>query len=150
VGAGYAAAQSPTSALSSQTASADKLDQTDGRDYHYGVAPQALANLRLIAGRRAALDLTAREYFISTVGGFGTGQRDLIFVGDASLAIRILSKARARSHLSTCPPQLGPSHGSHAGAVDRRRLLHVARVGRLRHGAVGVFWQTYFAGGEGW
>jgi hypothetical protein len=89
VGAGYAAAQPPTSALSSQTASADKPDQTDGRDYHYGVAPQALANLRLIAGRRAALDVTAREYFISTVGGFGTGQRDLIFVGDTSLAIRL-------------------------------------------------------------
>ena len=89
VGAGYAAAQSPTSALSSQIASAYKPDQTDGRDYHYGVAPQALANLRLIAGRRAALDVTAREYFISAVGGFGTGQRDLIFVGDTSLAIRI-------------------------------------------------------------
>ena len=36
------------------------------RNDHYGVAPQALANLRLIAGRRAALDLTAREYYIST------------------------------------------------------------------------------------
>ena len=75
VGGGYAAAHS--------------VDQTDGRDYHYGVAPQALANLRLIAGRRAALDLTAREYFVSAVGGFGTGQRDLIFVGDASLAVRL-------------------------------------------------------------
>ncbi len=87
MGAGYAAAQA-ASALSSQTASAGKPDQTDARDYHYGVAPQALANLRLIAGRRAALDVTAREYFISTVGGFGTGERDLIFVGDTSLAIR--------------------------------------------------------------
>jgi hypothetical protein len=75
VGGGYAAAQS--------------LDQTDGRDYHYGIAPQALADLRLIAGRRAALDLTAREYFISAVGGFGSGRRELIFVGDTSLAIRI-------------------------------------------------------------
>ena len=64
-------------------------DSERRRDYHYGVAPQALANLRLIAGRRAALDVTAREYFISAVGGFGTGQRDLIFVGDTSLAIRI-------------------------------------------------------------
>ena len=45
--------------------------------------------MRLIAGRRAALDLTAREYFVSAVGSFGTGQRDLIFVGDTSLAIRI-------------------------------------------------------------
>ena len=64
--------------------------QTD--DFHYGVAPQALANLRLIAGRRAALDLTAREYFVSGVGGFGTGQRDLIFVGDAWLAVRVYRK----------------------------------------------------------
>jgi Domain of unknown function (DUF3943) len=75
VGAGYVAALA--------------LDQADGGDYHYGVAPQALVNLRLIAGRRAALDLTAREYFVSDLGGFGTGQRDLIFVGDAWLAIRV-------------------------------------------------------------
>lgn len=75
VGGGYAAAQS--------------LAQTEGRDYHYGIGPQALANLRLIAGRRAALELTAREYFISAVGGFGNGQRDRIFVGDTSLAIRL-------------------------------------------------------------
>ncbi len=89
VGGGYVSAQSPTFALSSQTASADNTDQTDGRDYHYRVAPQALANVRLIAGRRAALDLTARDYFISAVDGFGTGQRDSIFVGDTSLAVRI-------------------------------------------------------------
>jgi hypothetical protein len=65
-------------------------DQSD--DFNYGLAPQALANLRLIAGRRAAVDLTAREYFVSSVGGFGTGQRDLIFVGDAWFAIRIHGK----------------------------------------------------------
>jgi hypothetical protein len=79
-------------------AAARDLGQTDGgeptgaRDYLYGVAPQALVNLRLIAGRRAALDMTAREYFISGFGGFGSGQRDLIFVGDASLAIRIFGR----------------------------------------------------------
>ncbi len=78
VGGGYAAAHS--------------VDQPDARDYQYGVAPQALANLRLIAGRRAALDLTAREYFVSAVGGFGTGRRDLIFIGDASLGIRIYQR----------------------------------------------------------
>jgi hypothetical protein len=38
------------------------------------------------------VDLTAREYFVSGVGGFGTGQRDLIFVGDAWLAIRVYGK----------------------------------------------------------
>jgi hypothetical protein len=66
-------------------------EQRDSEN-HYGVAPQALANVRLIAGRRAALDLTAREYFVSAIGGFGTGQRDLIFIGDASLAIRVYRK----------------------------------------------------------
>ena len=103
LGAGYAAAQAPTTVA---------LDQTDGRDYHYGVAPQALANLRFIAGRRAALDVTAREYFISAVGGFGTSQRDLIFVGDSSVAIRIYGRhalgvtyqlARRRSDLLARP-----------------------------------------------
>jgi hypothetical protein len=68
------------------------LRQTDGRDDHYGVAPQALLHLRLIAGRRAALDVTAREYFVTAVGGFDTGQRDLIFVGDAWLAVRVFRR----------------------------------------------------------
>ena len=40
----------------------------DERDYHYGVAPQALLALRLIYGDRASLDLTGREYFVSNVG----------------------------------------------------------------------------------
>ncbi len=65
-------------------------EQTD--DFHYGVAPQALVNLRLIGGNRAAVDLTAREYFVSRIGGFGTGRRDSIFVGDAWFAVRIAGK----------------------------------------------------------
>ena len=98
VGTGYAAAQS--------------VHETDGRDYHYGVSPQALANVRFIAGRRAALDLTAREYFVSRIGGFGTRQRDRIFVGDTSLAFRIYRRhalnltyqlARRRSDLLALP-----------------------------------------------
>jgi hypothetical protein len=78
IGGGYVAAYSE--------------DRSAGRNDHYGAAPQALANVRLIAGRRAAVDLTAREYYISTLGGFGTGQRDLIFVGDAWLAVRVVGK----------------------------------------------------------
>jgi hypothetical protein len=74
VGAGYAAARSG--------------GQADGRGYGYGVAPQALANLRVIAGRRAALDLTAREFFVDDTR-FGSDRRDRFFVGDASLAVRI-------------------------------------------------------------
>jgi hypothetical protein len=81
-----------TGLLGGGYAAARAIGPEDGRDYHYGVTPQAVANLRLITGRRAALDVTAREYFVSGVGGFDTGQRDLIFVGDASLAIRVYQK----------------------------------------------------------
>ena len=41
------------------------------RDYHYGVAPQALLAGRMIFGDRSALDLTLREYFVSDVGKRG-------------------------------------------------------------------------------
>jgi hypothetical protein len=62
---------------------------SDDRDYHYGLAPQVLIAARLIAGRRASLDLTAREYYVSDVGGFDTRRRDAIFRGDAALALRL-------------------------------------------------------------
>jgi hypothetical protein len=75
IGVGYTAAQA--------------IDGLDESDYHYGVAPQALASVRLIAGKRASFDLTAREYLISDVAGFGTRQRDLVFRGDASLTLRL-------------------------------------------------------------
>jgi hypothetical protein len=81
-----------TGLLGGGYAAARALEQTDDRDYHYGIAPQALLNLRLITGSRAAFDLTAREYLISRLGGFETGQRDQIFVGDASLALRVFSR----------------------------------------------------------
>ena len=94
--------------------SARSLDRSDGREYHYGLAPQGLANLRLIAGRRAALDVTARQYFVSARGGFGTGQRDRIFLGDTSLAVRVSGPhavgltyqfARRRSDFPDLPDQ---------------------------------------------
>jgi hypothetical protein len=120
VGAGYAAAHS--------------VEQTDGRDYHYGVAPQALGNLRVIAGRRAALDLTAREYFVSSVGGFGTGQRDLIVVGDASLAFRIY-----RRHALGLTYQRAGRRSAYLTLPDQRQT----------RSTVGVFYTFLGSGGFG-
>jgi hypothetical protein len=108
VGVGYAAARA--------------LGERDGSDYNYGVTPQSLVNLRLIAGRRAALDLTAREYFISTVGGFGTGQTDLIFVGDASLAVRVY-----RQHALSFTYQLAGRSSDYLELPDQTRSR--SRVG---------------------
>ena len=106
-------------------------------DFHYGVAPQALVNLRLIVGRRAALDLTARKYFVSAVGGFGTGQHDPIFVGDAWLAVRVYrrhglaftyQRAGRSSDLSPCRTD--------AGASTVGVFYTFLRLRRLRRGAV--------------
>jgi len=47
-------------------------------DYHYGLTPQALLALRLILGQKASLDMTAREYFVTRVGGATTGHDNII------------------------------------------------------------------------
>jgi hypothetical protein len=103
-------------------------------DFHYGVSPNALVNLRLIAGRRAAVDLTAREYFVSGFGGFGTGQRDLIFVGDAWLAIRVYGKHG-----------LGFTYQRAGRSSDFRELPDETRS----QTTVGVFYTFLGAGGFG-
>jgi Domain of unknown function (DUF3943) len=61
-------------------------------DYHYGLAPQALAALRLILGERASLDLTGREYFVSRVGAPSRGGHDNIARLDASLTFRVYQR----------------------------------------------------------
>ena len=58
-------------------------------DYQYGVAPQALVALRVIAGDHAAFDLTGREYYVSDVGAATAGARDNIARADAALTLRL-------------------------------------------------------------
>jgi hypothetical protein len=58
-------------------------------DYHYGTAPQALVALRFIFGDRWALDTTARDFFVSRVGGADTGGHDNIARADVTLTARI-------------------------------------------------------------
>jgi len=62
---------------------------TSDNDYHYGISPQGLLALRLIFGERAALDLTAREYFVSHVGAAARGGHDNIVRLDASFTVRV-------------------------------------------------------------
>ena len=113
---------------------ADSRAQTESRDDHYGVAPQALANLRLISGRRAALDLTARQYFLISVGRLGNDRRDVMFLGDASLGIRVY-----RRHALGLTYQLA-----------RRNSHYVELPGSTRvRTMVGVFYTFLGSGGFG-
>jgi hypothetical protein len=65
------------------------LGGTSDQDYHYGLAPQALATLRVIFGDKASLDATAREYFVSHIGGGPTRGHDNIVRGETAFTWRI-------------------------------------------------------------
>jgi hypothetical protein len=61
-------------------------------DYHYGLAPQALAAARLIYKDRVALDVTAREYFVTHIGAAARGGHENIARVDAALTWRVLGQ----------------------------------------------------------
>jgi hypothetical protein len=65
---------------------------TAENDYHYGLAPEALLALRFIFGERAALDVTAREYFVSNVGAASRGGHDNIVRLDAAFTLRVYER----------------------------------------------------------
>jgi hypothetical protein len=58
-------------------------------DFHYGVAPQALAALRFIYRDKFALDIAMREYYVSRVAAASTGGHENIGRVDASLTWRV-------------------------------------------------------------
>jgi hypothetical protein len=64
-------------------------DSANFADNHYGVSPQALLALRFIFGDKASLGLTAREYFVSSLGGGFADGHDNIVRADASFTVRI-------------------------------------------------------------
>jgi len=68
------------------------LRSSGDRDYHYGVAPQALLAARLIFGDTASLDVTAREYFVTRVSEADRAGHDNIMRVDFGLTWRIRDK----------------------------------------------------------
>ena len=61
-------------------------------DYHYGLAPQGLVALRLIYRDLCALDVTAREYYVSRIGAADRGGHDNIARIDAAFTYRVLGR----------------------------------------------------------
>jgi hypothetical protein len=88
------------------------LTRRDTSDYHYGIAPQALLASRIIFTDRAALDLSAREYFVSNVAG--TTGHDNIFRLDAAFTVRLHQQnALAIRYLLSRRDAFFPVAGSH-------------------------------------
>jgi hypothetical protein len=82
------------------------------RDYHYGIAPQALLALRLIFGDKASLDVTARDHFVTRVAAADRAGRDNIVRADVSFTWRVhrqhaISVKYLWSHRDASYPDLG-------------------------------------------
>lgn len=59
------------------------------RNYHYGLAPESVLAARLIFGDRAALDATARGYYISRIAASESSGSETIDRFDVLLTIRV-------------------------------------------------------------
>jgi hypothetical protein len=70
-------------------ASVGTVNGTADNAYHFGVAPQALLASRLIFSDSASFDMTAREYFVSHIGGTGANAHDNIIRTDVAFTVRI-------------------------------------------------------------
>ncbi|BCA53090.1 hypothetical protein W02_02300 [Nitrospira sp. KM1] len=76
-GAGYGAAGS--------------IEATGERDYHYGLTPHGLLSLRFMFGDRVMIDLTGREYYVSTALATEHGWENILR-GDSSLTVRVYDR----------------------------------------------------------
>jgi len=67
------------------------LGTVDDNDYHYGLTPQALAAVRFVAGGRAAVDLTLRDYYVSRYVSTRPGESENVARADALFSVRLAS-----------------------------------------------------------
>jgi hypothetical protein len=86
-----AVAMQYTATVGAGYASVGTINGLHDQDYHYGIAPQALLAFRFIFADRASLDITGREYFVSSVASDRAGRpgHDNIARADVSLSWRL-------------------------------------------------------------
>ena len=101
------------------------LHGTDERDYHYGVAPQALLALRVIWNDKYSLDLTGREYFVSKVASTDRNNNDNVARAEASFTWR-----GADNHAMSLKYVLSRRDSSYFGLGDRSQA----------RGTIGLFY----------
>ena len=110
------------------------LTRRDTSDYHYGIAPQAVIASRVIFGDRAAIDLSAREYYVSRVAG--TSGHDNIIRFDAAFAVRLhQQRALTLRYLSSRRDAFFPDAGSRR-QVRGTLGVFLTMLGHDRFGAV--------------
>lgn len=99
----------------------------DERDYHYGVAPQALIALRMVFGQTASIDFTGREYFVGDIDDGKRGGHDNILRADIGFTYRVYQK-----HAISIKYQWNERQASYPDLGDRNQSM----------GTIGIFY-TY-------
>ena len=105
------------------------------RNYHYGATPQGLLALRLILGERVMLESTAREYYVSGLGGTEAGSESIARI-DASATVRIWGR-----HALGVQYVFSNRDAHYAGLPDRHQSVGVISIaynllGDIHFGAV--------------
>jgi hypothetical protein len=63
----------------------------DSNDYHFGLTPQMLADVRFIPSDRIAFDLTVRDYFVSRIASVKRQGSENIARADGLVSVRLKS-----------------------------------------------------------
>jgi hypothetical protein len=108
------------------------LGETDANDYHFGLTPQLLADVRVIPTDRIAFDLTLRDYYVSRVASVKNQGSEHIARADALVSVRVAGR-----------------HGASARYIWSRRAASGSEPGQpdivQSRGSFGLFY-TYTHG----
>jgi hypothetical protein len=114
--------------------------KNDEADFHYGAAPQGLLALRMIFGRRAVLDTTARGYYVTGTGASKANGTEMIARLNSSFYVRLFGRhAVGINYLLTSRE----AHYADARNAARHQLVETIGVaynllGNASFGAVNV------------
>ncbi|TJY61021.1 DUF3943 domain-containing protein [Sinimarinibacterium sp. CAU 1509] len=125
--------------------SAGTIRQVGLRDYHHGVTPQGLLAMRLIFRNRVSLDMTARQYYVTSSQSDESGGEENIFRADVALTVRVynlhgIALKYVASRRDARYDGLPDTHQS-VGAIS----IGYAYLGQTRSGTVD--WRTKAEGG---
>jgi len=122
-GVGYAAVQT--------------INGTNDRDYHYGMTPQAVETLRMVAANRVSFDVSARQYFVTGVAGFDTPGTDTILRAEVSAAVKVYGRHAVTVRYQTTRrtatfPGFGPQEQSISTVSLAYTVLGPQRLGAVK------------------
>jgi hypothetical protein len=120
---------------------AGTVGDKDERDYHYGVIPEGLLSVRLIAGDLAMLEAAGRQYHVIGTGSKGgpiadASGREVINRATAGVTVRLFGPHEIGLHYLVSSRNASPSSGRERHQSVQTVTLSYNFLGHARFGAV--------------